>query len=227
MTKGRSWSKRPDNGSCRDLSLPAQYLHLVCFIFFAQTWRTWAPHHGPQRPTSPSNPAGPRPWYFFWPVMHVLRFKLKCETSPPRRYCFPVLMNSTETTSVPAVRENALLVNFGCQDVSKTTVAERSGAPRLFAKVESEPLMKAQWSKNPSDAAHDGRVLEGPLDTPIAGKTYRCCRHEIDGGLVEDLRCCIVGDADHRVRSAVPLRAGSSTRMSKFARRASHCYSAG
>lgn len=44
-----------------------------------------------------------------------------------------------------------------------------------------------------ANATHDGRIIEGPM-APRPDKAYqRLIDNEIAGGLVEDLRCCIVG----------------------------------
>jgi len=79
--------------------------------------------------------------------------------------------------------------------------------------------------KNPEmNAAHDGRVLNSARFTPIAGKTYSLLvDNEIMGGLVEDLRCCILAIADHSVsqRRSPLARLFPTENCRKFARRAS------
>jgi hypothetical protein len=177
-----------------DLSLLHSIFTWFCFYFFAQTWRTWRRITGHKRPTIAFYPDKPRPWYFIWPVMHVSGSKLIDDVS--KADIVFQFDDSTETNNaVPAVRENALLVNFGCQDVSKTTVAEAFGRAAGYSlKVDPTTYEGRMVEKSELNAAHDGRVLEGPLDTPVAGKTYQLLvDNEIDGGLVEDLRCCIVG----------------------------------
>ncbi len=177
-----------------DLSLLHSIFTWFCFYFFAQTWRTWRRITGHKRPTIAFYPDKPRPWYFIWPVMHVSGSKLIDDVS--KADIVFQFDDSTETdNAVPAVRENARLVNFGCQDVSKTTVAEAfERAAGYSLKVDPTTYEGRMVEKSELNAAHDGRVLEGPLDTPVAGKTYQLLvDNEIDGGLVEDLRCCIVG----------------------------------
>ena len=103
--------------------------------------------------------------------------------------------DSTETdNSVPTVRDGAKLVNFSCDDISKSTVAAAfEEAAGYSLSVDPTTHQGRMVEKSELNAAHDGRILEGPLDTPLPGKTYqRLVDNEIEGGLVEDLRCCIV-----------------------------------
>jgi hypothetical protein len=177
-----------------DLSLVQSIFTWFCFYFFAQTWRTWRRITGHKRPTIAFFPDKPRPWYFIWPVMHVSGAKLIDDvTKADIVFQFD---DSTETNNaVPAVREGARLVNFGCQDVSKSTVAaafERAAGYSL--KVDPTTYQGRMVEKSELNAAHDGRILEGPLVEPVPGKAYQLLiDNEIEGGLVEDLRCCIVG----------------------------------
>jgi hypothetical protein len=92
------------------------------------------------------------------------------------------------------LKSGARLVNFGCSDVSKTTIAqawERAAGYSLAVdpRTHHGPMVE----KSEKNAAHDGRIIEGPME-PLADKTYqRLIDNEIPGGLVEDLRCCVVG----------------------------------
>lgn len=177
-----------------DLSLLHSIFIWFCFYFFAQTWRTWRRVTGHKRPTIAFYPDKPRPWYFIWPVMHVSGAKLIDDVSTADIvFQFD---DSTETdNAVPAVKDGARLVNFGCQDVSKTTVAEAfERASGYTLKVDPTTHQGRMVEKSELNAAHDGRVLEGPLDAPVEGKAYQLLiDNEIEGGLVEDLRCCLVG----------------------------------
>jgi hypothetical protein len=165
-----------------------------CFYFFVQTWRTSRMLAGHRRPRMAFHPDKPRPWYFIWSVMHVSGAKLVDDTAQA-----DIVMHfddSTEThNSLPDVRAGARLLNFDCTDISKSRVAA------AFEKVSGEGLAVDPCTftgrmveKSELNGAHDGRVLEGPLDAPVPGKTYqRLIDNEIPGGLVEDLRCCLVG----------------------------------
>lgn len=165
----------------------------LSFYFFAQSWRTWRFVTGHRRPTIAFYPDKPRPWYFIWPVMHVAGAKLIEDTS---RADIVFHFDDTTLTANPAPRTKpgATLVNFACDDVSKTRVAD------AWAKVAGYDLSVdpsahhgPMVEKSELNAAHDGRIIEGPMEK-LAGKTYqRLIDNEIDGGMVEDLRCCIVG----------------------------------
>ena len=159
-----------------DLSLLHSIFTWFCFYFFAQTWRTWRRVTGHKRPTIAFYPDKPRPWYFIWPVMHVSGAKLIDDV------CTADIVfqfdDSTETNNaVPPVRECARLVNFGCQDVSKTTVAEAfARAAGYTLRVDPTTYEGRMVEKSELNAAHDGRVLEGPLDAPAAGRQRDCRR---------------------------------------------------
>jgi len=175
------------------LSLAHDIFTWFCFYFFAQTWRTWRRVTGHKRPTIAFYPDKPRPWYFIWPVMHVSGAKLIDDVATA-----DIVMqfdDSTETdNTVPIVREGVRLLNFACDDISKSTVAAAfEQAAGYSLSVDPTTHEGRMVEKSELNAAHDGRILEGPLDTPVPGKTYqRLVDNEIDGGLVEDLRCCIV-----------------------------------
>ena len=164
-----------------------------CFYFFAQTRRTWRRVTGHKRPTIAFYPDKPRPWYFIWPVTHVSGARLIDDVATA-----DIVMqfdDSTETdNTVPMVRDGAKLVNFTCDDISKSTVAAAFGEAAGYSlSVDPTTHQGRMVEKSELNAAHDGRILEGPLDTPLPGKTYqRLVDNEIEGGLVEDLRCCIV-----------------------------------
>lgn len=175
------------------LSLANDVFTWLSFYFLAQTWRTWRFLTGHKRPTIAFYPDKPRPWYFIWPVMHVAGAKIIDDAGQA-----DIVFHFDDTTQTanpaPATKPGATLVNFECDDVSKTRVSDawRKVAgydlavdPRTF----SGPMVE----KSEMNAAHDGRIIEGPME-PVAGKTYqRVIDNEIEGGLVEDLRCCIVG----------------------------------
>ena len=175
------------------LSLANDIFTWFCFYFFAQTWRSWRRITGYKRPTIAFSPDKPRPWYFIWPVMHVSGAKLIDDVAEA-----DIVMHFDDSTEsngpVPIIKPGARLVNFGCSDISKSTVAaafERASGYSLS--VDPTTHTGRMVEKSELNAAHDGRVLEGPLDEPVEGKTYqRLVDNEIEGGLVEDLRCCVV-----------------------------------
>jgi hypothetical protein len=165
----------------------------LTFYTLAQSWRTWRRVTGHRRPTIAFFPEKPRPWYFIWPVMHASGAKLIADTG--KADIVFQFDDSTESRHAPpAIKDGAKLVNFGCTDISKSRVATAfAAAAGEGLAVDPRTFKGSMVEKSEKNACHDGRILEGPL-TPEAGKVYqRVIDNEIEGGLVEDLRCCIVG----------------------------------
>ncbi|MGH1422439.1 MAG: hypothetical protein ACRBEQ_11535 [Hyphomonas sp.] len=176
-----------------NLSLVHDVFTWFCFYFFAQSWRTLRFITGYKRPTIAFYPDKPRPWYFIWPVMHVSGAKLI--DSPEKADIVMQFDDSTETNNVvPKIRDDAVRVNFGCRDISKTAVAKAFEAAAGYSlAVDPTTYSGHMVEKSELNAAHDGQILEGPIAHPVEGKSYqRLIDNEISGGLVEDLRCCVV-----------------------------------
>lgn len=194
LEEGAILVKKTGHRIVPDLALAHSIFTWFCFYFFVQNWRTWRLLTGHKRPTMAFYPDKPRPWYFIWSVMHVSGAKLVDDTSTA-----DIVMqfdDSTETANdVPAVKPGAHVLNFGCTDISKSRVSaafEKASGESLA--VNPTTFAGRMVEKSELNAAHDGRILEGPLDAPVEGKTYqRLIDNEIPGGLVEDLRCCLVG----------------------------------
>ena len=165
----------------------------LTFYTLAQSWRTWRRITGNQRPTMAFYPEKPRPWYFIWPVMHASGVKLISDVgSADIVFQFD---DSTESYhEPPAIKTGARLVNFKCNDISKSRVAEAfKRAAGYSLSVDPETYKGPMVEKSEKNACHDGRIIEGPMSA-IAHKTYQVLvDNEVEGGLVEDLRCCIVG----------------------------------
>ncbi len=165
----------------------------LTFYTAAQSWRTWRRITGHKRPTIAFHPDKPRPWYFIWPVMHASGAKLISDVSKA-----DIVFQFDDSTQVshdlPQTKPGAKLVNFGCTDISKSKVAEAFEVASGYGlKVDPRSYDGPMVEKSEKNACHDGRIIEGPME-PIEGKTYqRLVDNEIAGGLVEDLRCCIVG----------------------------------
>lgn len=190
---GRILIKKTGHRVPANFSLAHDVFTWLSFYFFAQTWRTWRFLTGHKRPTIAFYPDKPRPWYFIWPVMHVAGAKIIDDTSRA-----DIVFHFDDTTQTanpqPATKPGATLVNFDCDDVSKTRVSDawRKVAGYDLA-VDPRTFTGPMVEKSELNAAHDGRIIEGPM-APVPGKTYqRVINNEIEGGLVEDLRCCIVG----------------------------------
>lgn len=164
-----------------------------CFYFFAQTWRIGRWLSGYKRPTIAFFPDKPRPWYFIWPVMHVAGAKIISDTSKAD-IVFQFDDATTTSNVIPETNAEAILVNFECNDISKSLISE------VFAKASGYDLAAdpatytgPMVEKSEVNGAHDGRIVMGPM-APVEGKNYqRLIDNEIDGGMVEDLRTCIVG----------------------------------
>ena len=88
----------------------------------------------------------------------------------------------------------ACVINRHCDDISKSRVAEVFQEVFGYnAEVDPTTHVGSMVCKSEVNALHDGRVVEGPVD-PAPGVVYqRVLDNEIAGGLVEDLRICIVG----------------------------------
>lgn len=164
------------------------------FYFLVQMWRTGRFFSGRKRPRVAFSPDKPRPWYFVWPVLAAVGARI---VDDPVKADVVFQFDDTTVAHNPVptgLKSGARLVNFGCSDVSKTTIAqawERAAGYSLAVdpRTHHGPMVE----KSEKNAAHDGRIIEGPME-PLADKTYqRLIDNEIPGGLVEDLRCCVVG----------------------------------
>ncbi len=176
-----------------NLALANDILTWLTFYILAQSWRTWRRLTGHKRPSIAFYPDKPRPWYFIWPVMHAAGAKLISD--PAQADIVFQFDDSTLTRNAPpTTKPGAVLVNFDCDDVSKSRVGEAFlTASGYDLAVDPRTYSGPMVEKSELNGAHDGRIIEGPMD-PEPGKTYqRLVDNEIPGGMVEDLRTCIVG----------------------------------
>lgn len=166
----------------------------LTYYTLAQSWRTWRRLTGHKRPTIAFYPEKPRPWYFIWPVIHVSGAKLISD-SQSADIVFQFDDSTESHHNPPVTKPGARLVNFGCTDISKSRVAEAfESAAGYSLAVDPKTYSGRMVEKSEKNACHDGRIIEGPIANPGADKTYqRLIDNEIHGGLVEDLRTCIVG----------------------------------
>ncbi len=162
------------------------------FYFFAQSWRLTRRLMGHKRPTIAFSPDKPRPWYHIWPVMHVAGAKI-IEDTGQADIVFQFDDSTITDNKIPPTKPGARLVNFGCNDISKTRIATVfSGIAGYDLSVDPATYTGPMVEKSEENAAHDGRILTGPAKAK-PGKTYqRLIDNEIEGGLVEDLRTCII-----------------------------------
>ena len=175
-----------------DLHLAHDIFTWFCFYFFAQAWRLQRTLSGHKRPKIAFTPDRPRPWYLIWPVMHVAGARLVTDLSQA-----DIIMqfdDSTETAAeLPTPRAGVRTVNFDCNDISKTRVAEAFDAVAGYnLSVDPESYDGPIVDKSEINAAHDGRIVAGPIPR-VNGRSYqKLVDNSVPGGLVEDLRTCTV-----------------------------------
>ncbi len=163
------------------------------FFFFAQAWRIQRALSGHKRPKIAFAPDQPRPWYLIWPVLHVAGARIVKDSEDA-----DIIMqfdDSTESSTPTTIghSKHAKTVNFECTDISKSRVAEAfERAAGYGLGVDPETYSGMIVDKSEINAAHDGRIIAGPIPR-VEGRAYqRLVDNEIPGGLVEDLRTCTV-----------------------------------
>lgn len=140
-------------------------------------------------------PERARPWYLIWAVSRAAGAKLTTDASKA-----DVVMQFEDATYSPNpvpkhVRADAKLLNFACNDVSKSRVAQAAGVA-FGEPLEVDPATYVGLAveKSQINAAHDGRIVQCPTQA-LPGRAYQ---RVIDNrgknlDLVEDLRTCTVG----------------------------------
>ncbi len=175
-----------------DLHLAHDIFTWFCFYFFAQAWRLSRTLMGKKRPTIAFAPDKPRPWYLIWPVMHVAGAKLVSDTAEA-----DIVMQFDDTTEtanpLPHVRDDARTVNFDCADISKSRVSQAFETVAGYSlAVDPENYDGPLVDKSEINAAHDGRVVAGPIPREEGRAYQRLIDNTVAGGMVEDLRTCTV-----------------------------------
>jgi hypothetical protein len=178
-----------------DLKLWHDIFTWLCFYTAANMWRLSRRLSGHKSPTIAFLPDKPRPWYLIWPVMQCAGAK-QIEDAGQADI---VMQFDDSTTCEPTLpdlssrQKKVRTVNFNCRDVSKSTVSAAFGRVAGYAlAVDPETYRGPIVDKSEVNAAHDGRVVQGPLER-VSGRSYqRLVDNEIEGGLVEDLRTCTV-----------------------------------
>ena len=163
-----------------------------CFYFFAQMWRLGRRLSGHKRPTIAFAPDKPRPWYLIWPVMHAAGAKLV--EDPADADIVMQFDDSTECATADVdVPTSARKVNFDCTDISKTRVAEAFEYVAGYGlSVDPSTYEGAIVDKSEINAAHDGRIVMGPIPREDGRAYQKLIDNTVPGGLVEDLRTCTV-----------------------------------
>ena len=164
------------------------------FFFFAQAWRLQRALSGHKRPKIAFAPDQPRPWYLIWPVLHVAGARIV--KSIEEADIVMQFDDSTESSAPLSLQcsENAKTVNFHCTDISKSRVSEAFEKVAGYGLgVNPETYSGMIVDKSEINAAHDGRIIAGPLPREEGRAYQKLIDNEIPGGLVEDLRTCTVG----------------------------------
>lgn len=140
-------------------------------------------------------PERARPWYLIWAVARLAGARLAKDVGAA-----DVVVHFEDATYSPnqppaRLKPGARLINFGCRDVSKSTVAEASRQAFGYA-LALDPVIHdgPAVEKSEINAAHDGRIVQCPVK-PQAGRVYQRVidNRGADPLLVEDLRTCTVG----------------------------------
>lgn len=133
-----------------------------------------------------------RPWYQMWSVSRLAGGRVV----PPGEA--DVLFHFEDATlspnDPPQHKPNAKLINFGCKDISKGRV-EQAFQDAFGYSLAVNPVTHVgpAVEKSELNAAHDGRIVQCPT-SPNPVKTYqRVVDNRLGNGMVEDLRCPMVG----------------------------------
>lgn len=178
-----------------DLKLWHDIFTWFCFYAMANGWRLSRRLSGHKPPTIAFVPDKPRPWYLIWPVMHCSGAK---PVDDPLQADI-VMQFDDSTTCCPELpdlsnrKRRVRTVNFNCRDISKSAVSAAFGRVAGYAlAVDPRAYVGPVVDKSEINAAHDGRVVQGPFE-PQPGRSYqKLIDNSIEGGLVEDLRTCTV-----------------------------------
>lgn len=133
-----------------------------------------------------------RPWYQMWSVARLAGGKLAPAAEADVVFHFEDATMSPNAP--PPHKPGAKLINFGCTDISKGRV-EQAFAETFGYSLSLNPTLHIgpAVEKSELNAAHDGRIVACPV-IPAPGKTYqRVVDNRIEDGLIEDLRCPMVG----------------------------------
>lgn len=148
----------------------------------------------PGRFTIAFSPDRARPWYLIWPAVRLAGGRIVDD--PAAADIVFHFDDSTDSDNPPPARRrpDARLMNFGCKTVAKSAVAT------VFEQVFGYPLaldprthVGAAVEKSERNGAHDGRIVQCPME-PRPGRVYQRLIDAVGrDGLVEDLRTPMVG----------------------------------
>jgi hypothetical protein len=140
-------------------------------------------------------PERARPWYMVWAVSRAAGARAAKTVADA-----DVVMHFEDATFSPndppaTLKPGARLINFNCQDVSKSRVADAS--EQAFGhKLHVDPATHfgPAVEKSEINGAHDGRVVQCPTEK-LPGRVYQRLidSRGPDPDIVDDLRTVIVG----------------------------------
>lgn len=163
---------------------------------------TWLPYYvtveswrlAPGRKTGPAvyfAPDRPRPWYFVWPVIQAAGMRI---VNSPEKADLAFVFDDSTTGRSPDLSATLPVVNGRCTSIEKSHVAD------VFQRVFGYSLAvdPATWTgrmveKSETNGAHDGRIVQGPIEAKPGFVYQRVVDNRMSDGLVEDLRCPTVG----------------------------------
>lgn len=139
-------------------------------------------------------PDRPRPWYLAWPVLKAAGVRMVRDAAKADIVFHFDDSTDTSAVALPAPAPKARTINYHCRDVSKTRVGVVFEAVFGYPlAVDPRSFSGAMVEKSEKNGAHDGRIVQGPLE-PLPNRTYQ---RVIDNSmapqngreiLVEDLR---------------------------------------
>lgn len=179
-----------------DLKLWHSIFTWCCFYYFSVWWRFTRSLSGHRRPTIAFMPDRPRPWYLIWPVMSCAGARMVEDVNDADI----VMQFDDSTTCTPQLPDfskrarRVRSVNFNCRDISKSNVSRAFEQVSGYSlAVNPETYHGPIVDKSEVNAAHDGRVIEGPIPRQSGRSYQKLIDNVMEGGLVEDLRTCTVG----------------------------------
>lgn len=191
------------------LGLIGEVLSWFPFYFIVEGWRIKSALRtdGPKIWFAPDRP---RPWYLIWSVLHAAGARIARQPSEADA----VFVFDDSTTCQPCqVPPGARVINRDCQSIEKSHVAqvfEQSFGYSLS--VDPTTWTGAMVEKSELNGAHDGRVIQGPIETARPGRVYqRVIDNTVPGGMVEDLRCATM---DGQIPIVIRKRRKLATRFS-------------
>ncbi len=172
---------------------PSVIAEVTAWFRFFFSWRAMEPI-GP-RFTIYFTPERARPWYLIRAVSHIAGAVLAKDVSQA-----DVVFQFEDATVSPNpaptnVQPGAKLINFACDNISKSKVALASeaafGTPLA---IDPTVYVGPAVEKSQINAAHDGRIVQCPTQA-LPGRAYQRVvdNRTPDLELVEDLRTCTLG----------------------------------